>query len=87
MERDVEEMVAKYKQQEQVNNDLMKQIELLEVGKVDMEGVAEEMKRIYQDRNSYHNSNSLSKSDKLPNKLGRSAMKMLQKSRRSNLMP
>jgi len=55
----------------------MKQIELLEVGKADMEGVAEEMKRIYQDRNSLHNSNSLSKSDKLPNKLGRSAMKML----------
>ena len=33
----------------------MKQIELLEVGKADMEGVAEEMKRIYQDRNSLHN--------------------------------
>ena len=39
-------MMNKYKQQEEVNQDLMKQIELLE-DQGDTMGFAEEMKRIY----------------------------------------
>ena len=45
-------MLEKYKQQEEVNQDLMRQIEILEE-QGDTALFAEEMKRIYSDRDSY----------------------------------
>ena len=81
----------KYKQQEEVNHDLMRQIELLEE-QGDTAGFAEEMKRIYADRDSLglgaKVNNNLSQSDKLlqaKNLLSLSASKY-SKSRRSNAL-
>ena len=81
-------MMEKYQQQEEVNQDLMKQIEMLEE-QGDTAAFAEEMKRIYADRDSYRgpSANSLSQSDKLLHarkKLAQSAQKFeTNKSRRS----
>ena len=47
-------MMDKYKQQEEVNADLLRQIELLEE-QGDTAAFAEEMKKIYSDRDSYGN--------------------------------
>ena len=73
-------MMDKYKQQEEVNQDLLKQIELFEehgdMG--DTVGFAEEMKRIYADRDSVKRTNFLNLSDKglmAKNKLAQSAQK------------
>ena len=64
LEEQVTAMMDKYKQQEEVNQDLMKQIEILEE-QGDTAVFAEEMKRIYSDRDSYRASNNLSHSDKM----------------------
>lgn len=52
IETQVDAMMDKYKQQEEVNADLLRQIELLEE-QGDTAIFAEEMKRIYADRDSY----------------------------------
>ena len=64
LEEQVTAMMDKYKQQEEVNQDLMKQIEILEE-QGDTALFAEEMKRIYSDRDSHRASNNLSHSDKM----------------------
>ena len=66
LEIQVTTMMEKYQQQEEVNQDLMRQIEMLEE-QGDTAAFAEEMKRIYADRDSYRgpSANSLSQSDKL----------------------
>lgn len=83
-------MLQKYRQQEEVNQDLMRQIEILEE-QGDTLGFAEEMKRIYHDRDSYggNRGKSLSQSDKMThakNKLAQSAQKYLNRSRKSSTM-
>ena len=58
-------MMDKYKQQEEVNADLLRQIELLEE-QGDTAAFAEEMKRIYSDRDSYGaGPKGLSQSDRM----------------------
>ena len=83
-------MMDKYKQTDEINQDLMKQIEILEE-QGDTAMFAEEMKRIYSDRDSYRaGPNTLSHSEKMSqarNKLAISAQKFSMKgSRRSNML-
>ena len=84
-------MMDKYKQQEEVNADLLRQIELLE-DQGDTAAFAEEMKRIYSDRDSYGaGPKGLSQSDRMraaKSKLAMSAQKFgVGKPRRSNVLP
>ena len=84
-------MMDKYKQQEEVNADLLRQIELLE-DQGDTAAFAEEMKRIYSDRDSYGaGPKGLSQSDRMraaKSKLAMSAQKFgVGKPRRSNALP
>ena len=84
-------MMDKYKQQEEVNADLLRQIELLEE-QGDTAAFAEEMKRIYSDRDSYGaGPKGLSQSDRMraaKSKLTMSAQKFgVGKPRLSTALP
>ena len=91
IETQVEAMMDKYKQQEEVNADLLRQIELLEE-QGDTAAFAEEMKRIYSDRDSYGaGPKGLSQSDRMraaKSRLAMSAQKFgVGKPRLSNALP
>ena len=84
-------MMDKYKQQEEVNADLLRQIELLEE-QGDTAAFAEEIKRIYSDRDSYGaGPKGLSQSDRMraaKSKLTMSAQKFgVGKPRLSTALP
>ena len=85
-------MIRKYKQQEELNLDLVRQIELLEEH-AGYDGLPkdEEMKRLYSGGDSENSpTKNMSQSDRLlaaRNKLATSAKKFLNFSRKSKLLP